>query len=101
MRRAVPQGPSLQHCSNHHVLLDNACGPVHPLRLYIQDSLRYAKEERGQAAEDAIDGRSQRGRDVRNGGTHRWHRNIKDTEHSFESGQTESGNIRGRWCRRR
>lgn len=58
VHRAISQRSRIQHRFDNRLLLDHPCRPIHPLRGYIQDGLRHAEKERGEAEENAIDGRA-------------------------------------------
>ena len=85
----MDSGSSVQHGPDNRLLLDDPDRPVHPVRRDLQDRVRHAEEERGEAAQDAVDGGAERGRDVGDGGPGGRHRHLQDPEHAAQPGQAQ------------
>jgi len=87
VRRTVPQGSRVQHGADHRLLLDHAHCAVRAVRRHLQGGVRDAKEERGETAQDAVDGGAERGHRIRYGRSRGRHRHVQDSEHSARARQ--------------
>lgn len=88
VRRPVPQGPGVQHGADHRLLLDHAHRAVRAVRRYLQGGVRDAEEERGETAQDAINGGAERGHGVGHGWPRGRYRHVQDAKHAVGAGQT-------------
>lgn len=89
VRRAVPQGPGVQHRPDHRLLLDHADRAVRAVRRHLQGGVRDAEEERGETAQDAVHGGAERGHGVRHGRPRGRHRHVQDAEHAAGAGHQQ------------